>query len=74
MRLSAFAVAAVTVCVAACDPAPLPHACGGVGYWALEIGVVDGAGNPIAFGSTVTLYEGTYVERDSGVAFRPVAT
>ncbi len=66
-KLLAFAiVAASCAALISCDDV-LRSGCSGVGYNAVRVSILDGQGKPQALGAVVTLYDGTYQERDSSI-------
>jgi hypothetical protein len=66
--LSVLVLVAVGAISSACDLLPTDDKCAGVGYDALAVNIRDQFGQPQALGATVTLLDGSYMERDvSGV-------
>jgi hypothetical protein len=54
------------VVLAGCDRGPITI-CGGVGYYAIAVTLLDDQGNPAALGATLTLDDGPYHEVDSSL-------
>ena len=63
--LSVFALGAAALVGVSCVFPTANTGCAGVGYFPLYVSVRDEAGVPSALGAIVTLYDGTYVEKDS---------
>lgn len=66
-RIVLFCAAITALAVAACDGFPLNVGCAGVGYYAVQVAIRDVQGNPQALNASITLYDGTFTERDSSI-------
>jgi len=62
---AAIAGSIIAVGVAACRGIGVDEVCAGVGYYPLQVRITNDQGEGLAFGSIVTLTDGSYLEIDS---------